>query len=104
MRERRHEPVAGRHLDGYRGFVFVEGAFAGTISPVLMNARSDGGVSGLGVDLYDEAEFGVTFTRYSGSDPLCCPHASTSLSYKIEMRGNRAIVAPAATQTTKNTF
>ncbi len=88
--------------DAYQGFVFVEGAFAGTISPVLMNARSDGGVSGLGVDLYDETEFGVTFTRYSQGDPLCCPHASTSVSYKIEQRGSRSIVAPVATETTKN--
>lgn len=85
--------------DRYQGFVFVRGTFAGTISPVLMNARSDGGVSGLGVDLYDEAEFGVTFTRYSSSDPLCCPHASTSVSYEIETQGGSSIVAPKAAQT-----
>ena len=87
--------------DGYQGFAFVDGAFAGTISPVPMNARSDGGVSGLGIDLYDETEFGVTFTRYSSGDALCCPHASTSVSYKIETHGGRSIVTPTATQTDK---
>ena len=88
--------------DVYQGFVFVAGSFAGFISPVPMNARSDGGVSGLGVDLYDETNFGVTFTRYSASDPLCCPHASTSVSYKIETAGGHAVVTPTATQTNNN--
>ena len=88
--------------DDYQGFVFVDGSFAGFISPVPMNARSDGGVSGLSVDLYDEMNFGVTFTRYGPTDPLCCPHASTSVSYKIETVGGHAVVAPTAAETSKN--
>jgi hypothetical protein len=88
--------------DRYQGFVFVDAVFAGTISPHLMNARSDGGVAGVSVNLYGESELDVTFTRYSASDPLCCPHASTSVSYAVRTLGNRSIVEPTSAQTSKN--
>jgi hypothetical protein len=88
--------------DRYQGFVFVDAVFAGTLSPQLMNARSDAGVAGVSVNLYGEDELGVTFTRYSASDALCCPHASTSVSYAIRTLGERSIVEPTSAQTSKN--
>lgn len=87
---------------GFQGLVFVNGAFAGTLSPRLMEARSDASMGGLGIALYDATAFEVTFERYAPSDPLCCPHASTSVSYRIATQTGRSVVEPVAAQTNKN--
>lgn len=55
---------------GFNGFVFVNGWFAGTISPVEMYARIDGVVQDVDIQ---GATLWATFTRYADSDPLCCP-------------------------------
>lgn len=69
--------------NGYNIFVFVDGVFAGTISPEPMYSRTDG--SGGQVSLSPPGEtLSATFARYTGEDPLCCPSATTFVSYKIE--------------------
>ena len=87
---------------GFQGFVFENDVFAGTLSPHMMEARSDASIAGLGIDLDEEMSFEVTFVRYAASDPLCCPHASTSVMYKIENQGGHSVVQPVSTQTNKN--
>jgi hypothetical protein len=87
---------------GYQGFVFVRGAFAGTLSPTLMNSRSDGALSGLSVNLFNAGALGATFVRYVESDPLCCPHASTSVSYQIDTVDGHRVVEPVSAQTSPN--
>jgi hypothetical protein len=87
---------------GFQGFVFVDGSFAGTLSPELMNSRSDAAIAGAGIDLYNDHALGVTFTRYAASDALCCPHASTSVSFEIKLADGRSIVTPVSAQTSKN--
>jgi hypothetical protein len=88
--------------NGFQGFVFVNDTFAGTLSPDLMNARSDGAISGTTVDVYNERTLGVTFARYSERDALCCPHASTTVSYEIETVDGRSIVRPVSPETHEN--
>lgn len=56
--------------DGFNTFVFVEGTFAGTISPEAMTPRATG--SGRVTSLSDDT-VRARFLRYAPTDPLCCP-------------------------------
>jgi hypothetical protein len=70
--------------NGYQGFVFVHAKFAGTLSPHLMDSRTDGAVSGQMITLHNAADLQADFARYSDQDPLCCPHATSSVTYAIK--------------------
>jgi hypothetical protein len=77
----------------YQVFVFVDGDFAGTISPVPMASRTDGAggqvyLSGSG------AELATQFARYAEADPLCCPSRVSYVRYKIERADLGPIVVP----------
>src|SRR5262245_27215326 len=64
---------------GYQEFVFVDGVFAGTISPDVMSSRFDG--AGRVTGLFGPDQLIAEFARYKPSDPLCCPSSSTSMTY-----------------------
>jgi hypothetical protein len=67
----------------YQFFVFVDGDFAGTVSPVPMSSRTDGAAGQ--VFLYDSGEqLTAQFARYAETDPLCCPSRTSSVRYRIE--------------------
>ncbi len=67
---------------GYQQFVFVDGLFAGTISPELMYSRSDG--AGWISSFYGPELLQATFIRYADEDPLCCPSLpETYVSYQV---------------------
>jgi hypothetical protein len=66
---------------GYQYFVFVDGAFAGTIAPEPMDSRTDGAADT--VDLWFADQLTAEFRRYAADDPLCCPSSSTSVAYTI---------------------
>ena len=83
--------------DGFQGFVFVNGTFAGTIAPKLMDARTDGSVAGLSVSLYNEHDFQIDFARYSTDDPLCCPHGTSSVTYRVQTAQPPRVSAVAVT-------
>lgn len=55
---------------GYQSFAFVDGTFAGTISPEPMNSRETGSGQVIAV-----RQDGLTarYVRYAPTDPLCCP-------------------------------
>ena len=78
---------------GYQDFVFVDGAFAGTIAPLPMNARTDGAASLATPSAQGE---GVTaqFARYTEADPLCCPSATTHVDYRIDRSGPSPVLVP----------
>lgn len=76
---------------GYQQFVFVEGAFAGTASPELMNSRFDGASSG--VSLFRDRLVG-RFLRYTSDDPLCCPSAASTVEYHIERTDAGPVLVP----------
>lgn len=66
---------------GFNGFVFVNGWFAGTISPVEMYSRIDGVVQDVDIE---GATLTATFTQYAPTDPLCCPSEPAILvDYRI---------------------
>ena len=80
----------------YQAFVFVKDTFAGTLSPTLMDSRTDGALSE--VHLLSVTSIEVTFLRYTAADPLCCPSRLTTVRYRIERRGNGPVVAPVSSQ------
>jgi hypothetical protein len=65
----------------YQVFVFADGLFAGTISPVLMASRTDG--AGYVERVGAPNQVFATFARYQPSDPLCCPSSTTPLGYEV---------------------
>jgi hypothetical protein len=77
---------------GYQFFVFVDGAFAGTIAPEPMNSRFDGAADD--VNLWYKDQLGAEFRRYAPDDPLCCPSSSTSVQYTIEQTADGPVLNP----------
>jgi len=68
--------------DDLQLFVFVEGKFAGTLSPAPMYARSDGVVATVSIPESDKIV--VEFKRYEGDDPLCCPSGMSEATFLIQ--------------------
>jgi hypothetical protein len=62
-------------------FVFVDGRFAGTLSPEPMRPRTDGMLSG--VQLYGQT-LRATYQRYSDKDPLCCPSRESNVIFRVD--------------------
>jgi hypothetical protein len=77
---------------GYNIFVFVGGAFAGTLSPEPMVARTDGAAGSIAV--FSGQDLAVTFARYAETDPLCCPSGSTTVQYRLEQTTTGPAVVP----------
>ena len=78
----------------YQAFVFVKGAFAGTLSPTLMDSRTDGALSE--VRLLAPTSIEAVSLRYADADPLCCPSRLSTVRYRIEHRpeaGHRGAVS-----------
>jgi hypothetical protein len=86
--------------NGFQAFVFVNGVFAGTLSPVPMNARTDGSIASLNVSIFNASEISADFARYSDQDPLCCPHGTTNVLYQIKAKP--ALVVPESLTTGTN--
>jgi hypothetical protein len=76
----------------YHAFVFVDGAFAGTLAPVPSHARADGALtreSGIEAN----GRLGAVFIRYAPEDPLCCPSLpSVAVSYRVERTSDGPVV------------
>jgi hypothetical protein len=78
---------------GFNVFVFVGGTFAGTLSPVTMDSRSDGTVAG-GIRLSADDAIAAEFARYTDKDALCCPSARVRFRYTIDRSGTTPVVFP----------
>jgi LppP/LprE lipoprotein len=76
----------------YQAFVFVKGSFAGTLSPSLMDSRTDGALSEIRFPSPTAIE--IVFLRYVDADPLCCPSRLTTVRYRIERRPEGPVVVP----------
>lgn len=85
---------------GYQGFVFVDGVFAGTVSPTPMDARADG--SEKDSHLYARGSLAVGYNRYAASDALCCPSGTSSVIFQIQDAGDGPVVVPATITTEPN--
>ncbi|MGK7944600.1 MAG: LppP/LprE family lipoprotein [Microcystaceae cyanobacterium] len=77
---------------GYQEFVFVEGKFAGTLSPIPMSSRTDG--SAIRTYIPQENRLTTVFNRYSATDALCCPSRTNNVSYTIEYQKGKPVVIP----------
>ena len=66
---------------GYQDFVFVDGAFAGTLAPEPMASRSDGASDG--ANLWSADTISAQYRRYAPEDALCCPSGSTYVEFTI---------------------
>lgn len=82
---------------GYQYFVFVNGEFVGTISPVPMDSRTDGAARS--VRLNSESEVIAEFERYSPTDPLCCASRVSRVSFIIDRRNGAPTLVPQAIRT-----
>jgi hypothetical protein len=76
----------------YQVFVFVGQGFAGTLSPVLMDARTDGAWQT--VRIASQFVLAAEFLRYAHHDPLCCPSRVSEVGYRLEDVRGRLVVVP----------
>src|SRR5690242_10675143 len=77
---------------GYNVFVFVDGDFAGTLSPAAMDSRTDGAGD---VQFFASKDNIVgQFRRYTPADPLCCPSGTASVTYQVNRTPSGAVVVP----------
>jgi heat shock protein HslJ len=83
----------------YQEFVFLHGAFAGTLSPRAMDARTDGALNR--VTLQDNRRLVAEYARYTGADALCCPSKTASVVFEIGP-GQAAVVRPMSSSTSSN--
>ncbi len=65
----------------YNTFVFVSNRFAGTLSPTLMDSRSDGALDT--ARLNSPTSIAADYSRYTSSDALCCPSQTSSVSFNV---------------------
>jgi len=63
-----------------QAFVFVDGKFAGTLSPHPMQARRDGVLDR--IQMFDST-LRADFSRYATADPPCCPSRTSTVSYRL---------------------
>jgi hypothetical protein len=82
----------------YQEFVFVRGVFAGTLSPKVMESRTDGALSR--VYLQGDRRLTAEYLRYTASDPLCCASKTTSVEFEIV--SNPPLVRPVSASTSPN--
>ncbi|MEO7659107.1 MAG: YbaY family lipoprotein, partial [Pyrinomonadaceae bacterium] len=73
----------------FNTFVFVANRFAGTLSPVMMNSRTDGSL--IRATLNSPTAITANFNRYASRDPLCCPSQASTVNYSIST-GTRPFV------------
>lgn len=92
---------------GFQTFVFYHGTFIGTISPELMNSRTDGGQR----EVFISPSFSragapptltASFSRYTAMDPLCCPSATSSVDYRIEYTSGGWVLTATGATTSPN--
>lgn len=76
----------------YQSFVFVDGQFAGTVSPAPMDSRTDGAGRVLGLS----APGMVTglFQGYLPTDPLCCPSSAFMVEYDVDQSSGAPVLVP----------
>ncbi len=68
----------------YQVSVFVGGRFAGTLSPILMDARTDGAFSSATINAEGD-EITAIYVRYSATDALCCPSRINTVKFTVNL-------------------
>jgi hypothetical protein len=73
-------------------FVFVGNKLAGTLSPALMDSRTDGVLTD--VKLTSATTLTAKYARYRANDPLCCPWKTQEISFDIKQNGGNFLLTP----------
>jgi hypothetical protein len=82
----------------YNLFVFVDGRFAGVLSPTVMTSRLDGSSGAVRMPL---PQLTAEFARYTPKDPLCCPSSRVTVRYRIDRTPSGPVVTPVDVRTTR---
>lgn len=82
----------------FQFFVFSGGTFAGSLSPALMDSRTDGALNG--VTLQGDRKLEARYARYAAADPLCCPSRTTTVLFSLA--GDPPILTPLTAATVSN--
>jgi hypothetical protein len=82
----------------YHLFVFVDGRFAGTLSPGPMSSKVDGAA---GAVRLSPPLVSAEFARYAGDDPPCCPSSRVTVRYRIDRQPAGPVVVPIEVRTTR---
>ena len=83
----------GCEAEVFNLFVFVGGAFAGTVSPVVMTRNHDGEVGAVRLTASDAMT--AEFARYQPGDAECCPSSRVRMTYHVQRgRGDSAVLQP----------
>jgi hypothetical protein len=82
----------------YHLFVFVDGHFAGALSPTPMTSRLDGSSGAVRMPL---PLLTAEFARYAPSDPLCCPSSRVTVRYRLDRTPAGPVVVPVEVRTTR---
>ena len=77
---------------GYQSFVFVDGVFAGTVSPEPMDSRTTGAATD--VNLWYADQLSAEYLRYAPDDPLCCASSTDSVQFTIEDTPDGPVLNP----------
>ena len=73
-------------------FVFVDGDFAGTLSPGAMHFRRDGAIGAVRIVGGDNVT--VEFARYASTDTECCPSSRVRVTFKVDRSGAQPVIVP----------
>lgn len=76
----------------YQVFVFTDGVFSGTLSPIPMDSRTDGSLFEL--DLYREGMIDASFNRYQPGDAQCCASRESRIFYEVDTTGDNPVLMP----------
>jgi hypothetical protein len=76
--------------DEYQYFVFEGARFAGTLSPRLMRARGDGSINR--IRFFGPRKIVADFSRYTDTDPLCCPSRISAAEYEVRQVSGKPLV------------
>ncbi|MPZ20602.1 MAG: hypothetical protein GEV06_22225 [Luteitalea sp.] len=83
----------------FQMFVFVQGRFAGTLSPQPMTTGRDGSAGA--VRIIEADIIRGEFARFQDSDAPCCPTSRMTVQYRIDRTGKHALVIPVDVRTTR---
>jgi LppP/LprE lipoprotein len=77
---------------GYNAFIFVNGVFAGTISPEPMDSRTTGAGTVTGIQ---NGRVNARYVRFAPTDPLCCPSlAAVDITFEVQTTPDGPVLAP----------
>ena len=82
----------------YNLFVFVDGRYAGTLSPEMMVSRTDGSSGAVRMPL---PQLTAEFSRFAPTDPLCCPASRVTVRYRVDRSSAGPVVIPVDVRTTR---